>query len=121
MNVSGAVNYSNQGTGSGNITVSRDILGINAVNGQLQIPGTSGGNATASISVQRAWILPIWTGEVRVADPSAGVSVAAPVFGSISADSTPNSAKGTSNWFLLGSFPNLIRPFSLSWSVTDAG
>ena len=56
-----------------------------------------------------------------VRDQGAGVSVSAPVFGQIARGTTLTSATGTSNWFIPGTFPNLFRPFSLNWSVTDAG
>jgi hypothetical protein len=103
------------------MTVTKDSFGVRTVTGMLEVPGTNGGTSRVDVNVQRAWILPLWTGQVSVRDAGAAVSVAAPVFGQVNADTAPNSAKGTLGWFQLGEFPNLIRPYSLSWSVTDAG
>jgi hypothetical protein len=119
--VTGAVNYENNGTGPGSIVVRRDAAGIVSATGSLGIPGTSGGTSTVTVGIQRAWILPLWTGQISVRDQGAGVNVAAPVFGQIARGDTLTSARGTANWFVIGQFPNLIRPFSLSWSVTDGG
>jgi hypothetical protein len=121
VRVTGAISYTNQGSGSGGFTVSKDAFGIRSVSGSLDIPGAAGGTAKVSVSATRAWILPLWTGNVTVNDPASSVSIAPPLFGSVSSDTAPNSAKGTINWFLTGTFPQLIRPYTLSWSVTDAG
>jgi hypothetical protein len=119
--LAGAVNYTNQGTGNGGLTVRRDVNGIVSVTGFLDVAGTQGGTSRVSVNIQRAWILPLWSGQVSVRDQGAGVNVAAPVFGQISRGDTLTSAQGTANWFLPGTFPNLFRPYSLSWSVIDAG
>jgi hypothetical protein len=115
------VGYENAGTGTGNMTVTNDSFGIRSVSGSMEIPGTDGGVARVDANIQRAWILPLWTGQITVRDAGADVSVAAPVFGQIAKGTTATSAKGTLGWFQLGQFPNLIRPYTLSWSVTDAG
>jgi hypothetical protein len=121
VRVNGALTYSNQGSGTGGFTIARDTFGIRAVLGSLTIPGANGGSARVTVTAQRAWILPLWTGEVSTVDAGAAVALTAPIFGSVTNDTAPNSAKGTSNWFVLGNFPNLIRPYTISWSVIDAG
>ena len=130
MSITGAVNYANEGSGAsaaingdvnGDVTVRRDANGIASVTGFLEVAGTQGGTARVTTNIQRAWILPLWIGQVSVRDQGAGVNISAPVFGQISRGDTLTSARGTSNWFLPGTFPNLFRPYSLSWSVTDAG
>jgi hypothetical protein len=121
VRLSGALAYENGGTGNGDIAVRRDANGIVSATGFLDVDGTQGGAARVSVGIQRAWILPLWTGQVTVRDQSAGVNVSTPVFGQISGGTTLTSARGTANWFLLGTFPNLLRPYSLSWSVVDAG
>jgi hypothetical protein len=121
VKLTGAVGYENAGTGTGNMTVTNDSFGIRSVSGSMEIPGTDGGVARVDANIQRAWILPLWTGQITVRDAGADVSVAAPVFGQIAKGTTATSAKGTLGWFQLGQFPNLIRPYTLSWSVTDAG
>lgn len=121
VQVSGAVRYSNSGTGNGDLVVRRDGNGITTVSGFLEVPGTSGGTARVAVNAQRAWILPLWTGQVSVRDAGAGVNVSAPIFGQIGSAGVPGSARGTSSWFIPGSFPNLLRPVTISWSVVDAG
>jgi hypothetical protein len=121
VRISGALNYAVQGSGAGDLVVRRDSFGISSVSGFLDVPGANGGTARVSVSATRAWILPLWTGQVTVRDQGAGVNVTTPIFGSISRAGTPTSAQGTSSWFTLGAFPNLLRPYSVSWSVTDAG
>jgi hypothetical protein len=51
-------------------------------------------------------------------DAPAGVSIQAPVFGSVQAPAA-NAVQGQTSWFTVGSFPNLIRPFNLTWRVDD--
>jgi hypothetical protein len=118
--ITGLGNYQNEGSGSGDITVTRDSLGIQRVQGVLDLEGTNGGTARFSVTAQRAWILPLWTGQVSLRDSGAGMNVTAPIFGQISSDGSPNSARGSASWFQLGQFPNLLRPFTLNWSVIDA-
>jgi hypothetical protein len=120
IRLSGALNYSLDGSGAGDLVVRRDSFGISSVSGFLDVPGANGGTARATVSITRAWILPIWTGSVTVRDQGAGVNVTTPVFGSIARATTPTSARGTASWFALGAFPNLLRPYTLTWSVTDA-
>ncbi len=120
VRLNGAVNYDNDGSGNGNLTVRRDANGIVAVTGSLEIAGTQGGTATVTTNVRRAWILPLWTGQISVRDQGAGVNVTTPVFGQVGRDVAASSARGTANWFTVGTFPNLFRPYSLTWSVTDA-
>gem|GEM_PF-3771882 len=115
---------------SGNIAIQRDQLGILSVGGSVEYPGASGGTGRFTVSAQRFWIFQFWTGEVRLFDPGSGVSLQAPVFGSLSAPASspelgqcapggPSCVRGTSDWFTPGSFPNLLRPFSLTWTVAD--
>jgi len=101
--------------------VVRDSSGIKSVSGLLDLPGSSGGNARVAVGINRAWILPLWIGQISVTDLGAGVAVTTPVFGTISRGSTSTTATATSNWFKLGAFPNLLRPYSLNWTVIDAG
>ncbi len=119
MSISGVVDYENSGSGVGGVDVRSDMFGVSRVVGELQVAGRDGGTATVATDVRRVWILPLWTGQVRVSDPDAGVRLTAPVFGRLSSDGA--TVTGTTNWFLTGSFPNLIRPYTLTWSVTDAG
>ena len=121
MQFAGALAYSNAGNGTGDLDVARDLIGIRSVTGFLDVPGLSGGTARVSVDVQRAWILPLWTGQVVVRDRGAGVSVTTPVIGSITRATIDTSATTTSSWFTFGTFPNLFRPYSLKWTVTDAG
>ena len=118
---SGAINYTNSGNGTGDLQVLRDSSGIKSVTGLLDLPGNSGGTARVAVSINRAWILPLWFGQISVTDAGSGVATSTPVFGTISRGSTATSATTTSNWFKLGAFPNLLRPYSLNWTVTDAG
>jgi hypothetical protein len=118
--VTGSSAYSNVAEStSGDVKVLRDAIGIVSAKGTLQVPGKSGGTATVGVNVSRFWILQLWTGQVSVSDPGASASFAAPVFGSVSNAPGTNAVGGTSSWFNLGSFPNLVKPFTLQWSVDD--
>ncbi|UDY35391.1 PKD domain-containing protein [Dermatobacter hominis] len=120
VTVSGRTTYANDAASTaGNVSVVRDTIGIVSARGNLTLPGTSGGNATVNVDVQRFWIFQLWTGQVSVYDPGASVSVAAPVFGQVSGTTGTNAVIGSSSWFTLGQFPDLIRPFTLTWSVDD--
>jgi PKD repeat protein len=122
VQVTGSVNYANAAPPTaGNVTVGRDQFGITSVGGSLTLPGTNGGSATVAVSAQRFWVLQFWTGQASVFDPNAGVSLAAPIFGSISPAPGTNAVTGQTSWFTFGDFPNLIRPYSLRWTVDDAG
>jgi len=115
----GAFTYDNAGPGEGDLRVRRDTFGISSVRGTIELPGADGGTATVTVNATRVWILPIWSGQTTVSDPGAGVSVSTPVIGPVGAAGQPGSARGTSQWFVPGSFPNLIRPYTLSWTVVD--
>jgi hypothetical protein len=115
----GSLRYQNSGSGSGDLAVVTDALGVRSVRGLLEIPGASGGTATVTVRVDRSWVLPIWSGEIRVVDAGAGVSTRTPVGGEVLLSRRTVTARGYSQWFQVGSFPNLIRPYALYWSVTD--
>jgi hypothetical protein len=125
VRLSGAVDYENGGSGNGDIAVRRDASGIAAATGFLELDSplaaAQSTPARVGVNIQRAWILPLWTGQVTVRDQAAGVNLSTPVFGQIQRGDTLTSARGTSSWFVVGSFPNLLRPYTLSWSVVDAG
>ena len=121
VTVNGSQTYSNSGSGNGNLTVRRDAFGIAAVTGYLDITGASGGSARVSVNAQRAWILPLWTGQIAIVDQGAGVNLSTPIFGSINRAGSDASVSSTASWFKIGAFPNLIRPYTVNWSVTDAG
>jgi hypothetical protein len=121
VRITGAIDYTNQGSGNGGFTVTKDAFGVRSVSGSLDIPGAAGGTAKVGVTATRAWILPLWTGKVTVNDPASNVSISPPLFGAVTSDTAPNSAKGTINWFVTGTFPQLIRTYTLNWSVTDAG
>ena len=119
--VSGSHAYTNGGSGNGNLTVRRDAFGIASVSGFLDIPGTSGGTARVSVNAQRAWILPLWSGQITIVDQSAGLNLTTPIFGSINRAGSDAAVSSTASWFRVGAFPNLIRPYTVNWTVTDAG
>ena len=119
--VSGSHAYTNGGSGNGNLSVRRDAFGIASVSGFLDIPGTSGGTARVSVNAQRAWILPLWSGQITIVDQSAGLNLTTPIFGSINRAGSDAAVSSTASWFRVGAFPNLIRPYTVNWTVTDAG
>ncbi|MFZ4518707.1 MAG: hypothetical protein ACOYOP_09980 [Microthrixaceae bacterium] len=120
VTIGGSFSYANSGDSTaGNVTVGRDTIGVTSVNGSLELLGKQGGTATFGVSAQRFWIFQLWVGQVSAFDPNAGLSVSAPVFGQLQQPAGAASAGGTSNWFSFGTFPNLIRPFTLTWSVED--
>jgi hypothetical protein len=120
VQVSGSLNYSNAGTAtSGGVSVVRDTFGLVSAGGTVNLPGTSGGTARVTVGVQRFWVFQLWTGQVSVFDPGASVSVSAPVFGAVPSAPGVNAVGSTTSWFYFGQFPNLIRPFTLRWSVDD--
>ena len=118
--MSGAVNYQNSAQSTaGNISVASNANGLQSVAGQLDLPGTKGGTAKVTISAQRFWLFQFWTGTVTISDPTAGVSVSAPIFGGLNRGASAHSAAGVTSWFRFGQFPNVIQPYNLSWSVDD--
>jgi hypothetical protein len=120
VTISGRLAYANTGTSTaGNVAVARDAGGIVSARGSITIPGLRGGAATVTVDVQRVWILPLWSGQVSVNDPSAGMNVTAPVLGTVHPAAGRNAATGMTSWFALGSFPDLIRPYTLTWTVDD--
>jgi PKD repeat protein len=120
VQVSGSFNYTNGGAATaGNVRVLRDPSGIQSALGTLDLPGRNGGTARLSVQAQRFWIFQLWTGTVSLFDPAAGVSLSAPVFGTLSNAPGTNAVTSTSSWFSFGQFPNLIRPYTLRWSVDD--
>jgi hypothetical protein len=119
VGLTGSVNYNRSATSTaGDVAIVRDANGIVSTRGTLDYAGASGGTAKLTVNVQRFWIFPLWVGDVRVWDAPAGVSVQAPVFGSVQAPAA-NAAQGQTSWFTVGTFPNLIRPFNLTWRVDD--
>ena len=121
VRVTGSEAYTNGGSGNGNLTVRRDAFGIASVTGSLDIPGSSGGTAKVTVNAQRAWILPLWTGQITVVDQGAGLNLTTPIFGSINRAGSDSAVSSTASWFKVGAFPNLIRPYTVNWTVTDAG
>jgi hypothetical protein len=121
VSISGLGNYQNSGNGAGDVTVTRDAFGIRQVQALMDLAGQNGGTARLTVNAQRAWILPLWTGQVSLRDQGAGMDVSAPIFGQISPGAAPSSAQGSATWFKLGQFPNLLRPFTVNWSVAEAG
>jgi len=121
VQISGSVSYTNSGdnaSGTG-VRVVRDQIGLVSAAGTVNLPGTSGGTSRFTVGVQRFWVFQLWTGQVSVYDPNASVSLSAPVFGTVSPTAGTNAVGGTSSWFYFGQFPNLVKPFTLRWSVDD--
>ncbi len=121
VQISGSVSYTNSGdnaSGTG-VRVVRDQIGLVSAAGTVNLPGTSGGTSRFTVGVQRFWVFQLWTGQVSVYDPNASVSLSAPVFGTVSPAPGTNAVGGTSSWFYFGQFPNLVKPFTLRWSVDD--
>ena len=120
ITVSGAVKYQNSAPGtSGNMVVHFDDNGVQSAGGQLMLPGTKGGTARMTVWAQRLWMFNLWTGNVDLYDPMAGVSVGAPVFGTVSKGSDGKTVSGVSTWFRFGQFPDLIQTYNIAWSITD--
>jgi hypothetical protein len=120
VQLSGSYNYNRSGdSSSGNVAVVRDQYGVVSVNGTLSYPGANGGTGQLTVASKRFWVFPLWSGQVQASDPGAGVSVTAPIFGQLSPTAGTNAIRSQSSWFSLGSFPNLVRPFTINWSIDD--
>lgn len=122
IRINGSVSYDNSGTGAGNMKVKHDSNGLVSVKGSVDIPSTAGDGSTAKVTVkiERVWILPLWIGEVKVADQAAKTNVKTPIIGQVSSSAAAGTAGSTMSWFKIGSFPDLFRPYTLTWSVTDS-
>ncbi len=118
---SGTVKYVNSGTGAGGFNVTRDVFGVRTVKGSMALPGTTGGLAKVTVVLERAWVLPVWSGEVRVNDPGARLSRTTPFVGQVAEDAATGRVSGRQSWFVALPFPQLLRPYTLEWSVLDAG
>lgn len=124
VRLTGSFNYNNAGSGTGNVYVNHDDFGLASVGGSLEIPSAAGNGqkARVTVSVQRVWILPLWVGELSISDNAARTNLSTPIIGSVqSSGATPATAGSTMSWFTFGEFPDLFRPYTLTWSVTDAG
>lgn len=121
IKINGSVSYDNSGTGTGTMKVKHDSNGLVSVKGTVQVPSTAGDGSTATVTVkvERVWILPLWIGEVKVADQAANTNVKTPIIGQVNSSASAGTAGSTMSWFKTGAFPNLFRPYTLTWSVTD--
>jgi hypothetical protein len=101
----------------GDVRVARDTTGLRSITGG----GTflSGGTSTnVQFAVNRVWILPFWSGTVRVRNHALGLDVTTPIQGSLSVASD-GTVSGRASWFQLRTSPLSLRNYSLSWSVRD--
>lgn len=119
VRLSGSRTYAGEGLVTGNVSVSRAFGQVTGVSGFGTVAATPGGPlATVAFDVRRFLLFDIWFGSVTVTNPSTGLSVSTPVA------SPPNVApdgtvSGATDWFVWGAFPNLVRPYRLTWSVQD--
>ncbi len=70
-----------------------------------------------AVHVERLWGMSLYYGRVTVSDRSAGVSLTVPYVGRPKVDG--DTVSGRTDWYLLGKYPNWIRPMRLEWSITD--
>jgi hypothetical protein len=66
------------------------------------------------LRVKRLWTTSLFLGSATVADPSAKLSQSTPIVGSVGIDGS--TVSGTSQWF-----SKKLAPYTLQWSMTDAG
>lgn len=102
------------------MAIERDFLGVSSVNGTLVIPGASSGEARVTVSAQRLLFLPIYLGQLSVVDRASNVSVDIPLITQIS-EGANNSVHAQSQWFVFGTWPDLLKPLSVEWTVQDVG
>ena len=118
--MSGSFNYANAATAkSGNVRIAKDQYGIVSVGGQLVLPGKNSGDAKVTVNASRFFIFAFYFGDISVVDQSAGVAVQAPIFGSVAQTGGVNAVTSTNSWFSFGTFPDLIKPFTVRWTVDD--
>lgn len=118
VRITGAVKGSYEGCiSSGGITVKADKHGAKSVVGTVEVPSLGGGSGTATITVNmsRVLFLPIYVGQVKVADPTAGINLKSSIVLSKvtrSANTTTLKVGG-----LTGSLFHL-RPYVMDMSIT---
>jgi hypothetical protein len=98
----------------GDVTIRRTKGQVTSAEAVGTVPGGSGGDATVRISVRRLWGTSIFTGSATVRDPSTRLYQSTPVVGPVSVSGS--TVSGRSSWFT-----SRLAPYSLRWSMTDAG
>ncbi|MCZ7628695.1 MAG: hypothetical protein M5U19_06370 [Microthrixaceae bacterium] len=103
---------------SGDLTVKTDTRGIRSVKGTAHVPSVSGGagESVVTFNLERIWILPFYTGKVKVVDADSGINVTAHAFFS-RIDGSGSVASGkltgfTGKWWA-------PKSFTLTFEVND--
>jgi hypothetical protein len=121
VRLTGSRTYAGDGLVTGDVAVTRSFGQVAGVSGRGTVATTPGGPlATVTFDVRRVLLFDLWFGSVTVTNPSTGLSVTTPI------NSNPTVApdgtvSGRNDWFVFGAFPNLLRPYTLNWSVQDLG
>lgn len=117
LRFSGARSYSYEGpiTG-GDLSIRRDIFGINQVSGTATIPGARSGQATVRFALDRVLIFNAFTGSIRLQDPSASgfSNLSTPALLLPLSSLSSATAKGTAYGAV-----NLFQPYTLRFEVKD--
>lgn len=112
------LSYSNSQTlTSGDIAIGRDGNGIKYVSGAGTFPSSVSGNAQVGINVSRFWILPFYTGTVRLTDAAAGIAIVHPLLFSKVDSVADDGATNIQGWVDLSHYP--WKPYTLIWTVRD--
>jgi len=118
VRISGGYGYQNSGNVSGGgFYVATDGAGIASIGGFGTLPGTNGGTASVSVSVNRfLW----WSfGSITVNDPSAGINqVTAPLLFAPTPAGNKTAASVSAGWF---SFDGGFKSYTIDLTVGDNG
>jgi hypothetical protein len=114
LDFSGAIKAGYDAGLDGDVTIRRSKGQVTRADAVGTVPGAAGGDATVRISVRRLWGTSIFTGSVTVRDPSTRLHQRTPVLGPVSVDGS--TVSGRSSWFT-----SRLAPYSVRWSMTDAG
>lgn len=99
----------------GDLRVTRNRDGVvESVRGTVEVPGANGGAATATVQLNRVWILDVYVGEIRLVDTGAKVRQTTPVLLERLRQAPDGTVSGVTGWFT-----GLFSPYRLAWSVRD--
>jgi hypothetical protein len=114
LSFSGAITAHYDADLTGQITIRRTRGQVTSATASGTLPGAAGGTATIRLEVHRLWITPLFIGVLRITDPSTHLSQTTLIFGNVTASGS--QLTGTNRWFTAKH-----APYTLKWTITDAG
>jgi hypothetical protein len=99
---------------NGQVTLTRTNGLITSASAIGTVPGAAGGTATVRINVQRFRRSSLFVGSITVIDPSTHLTQTTVILGNLTA--TGSTVTGSNTWFT-----KKLVPYTVTWTITDAG